>query len=779
MQVLYPENLLPETWINESVYDKLQIIAQKFPQKIAVCFQEQTYTYSEFLVEVNKFASVIQQKQKNNQQPVAIYLNNSPQCLISMFACLAIGLPYTVLDKAFPLERNRGIIHQSNAQIIVSTSNLIHEFVDVKSVNFILIDNLDTNENSFTKTAHLQSIAYIIYTSGSTGAPKGVYQNQQNLLHDVWQYINSINLTHTDCCTLLYSPAVNGAIRDIYGSLLSGASLFMMDIQQNGFQSLPFFIQQHQITVYHSVPIIYRTVLKIAQVQQLQSIRLVYLAGDCIFTSDYNLFKKYFKPSAFLYVGIGSTEIATIYHQCIYNHLHTINENLLPLGYPVDHRFTKIINENDEELVNQPGEIVVESKYISLGYWLNDELTNQYFTFLPNGHRVFKTGDWGIMNENGLLRFLGRKDNQIKIKGHRVELDEIVALIKNINGVNEVIIIPREIEGNTHLIAYVECEISPEQIKKHLSDCLPNYMLPNQIYCLANLPKLSNFKIDKKAILLLDAKNMSHQNQYSSIDNFKNLWVKYCKIDNFEQNLSWKNSGANSIEMINFWSELEDVLNIKIPINFLHPDMFPLELLEKIKSINIPSDNFAKKEVLYIIFPAVQGIAQRHRAIIEGIKQMGEIEIVKYPPNTVLYNLISIPKLEQNKSYKKINIIGLSSGAYYAYQFALENSKIPLQLFIFNCKAPIHNKWMAYLVKIKDCLINQKIKPQEYLYKNLRFKKYSNTLNLITLKNKMQQQNAFLNWNNYCEHINVVYLPFKHQELLNDNNIGELLKHFK
>ena len=75
-------------------------------------------------------------------------------------------------------------------------------------------------------------------------------------------------------------------------------------------------------------------------------------------------------------------------------------------------------------------------------------------------------------------------------------------------------------------------------------------------------------------------------------------------------------------------------------------------LLEKIKSINIPSDNFAKKEVLYIIFPAVQGIAQRHRAIIEGIKQMGEIEIVKYPPNTVLYNLISIPKLEQNKSYK-------------------------------------------------------------------------------------------------------------------------------
>lgn len=297
------EHLSP-TWINATVFEHFEEIAMLYPSKIAINDGTHILTYQEVLSYIHIIASKLQSSQSKNE-PVLILLENDAYFICVMLACLAVGRGYVPLDAGYAYSRNQKIIAHSQAKTIISRTSLAEVYDLDDSYELIEFDSSWPLVSPASYDNNPQNLAYILYTSGSTGQPKGVYQNQQNLLHDVMQYINSVNITSEDRMSLLYSPSVNGAIRDIYGALLTGATLYIHNLQKHGVSTIPDFIEKNALTIYHSIPSIFRTGMGCRNLQKFDTVRLIYLAGDKIFKHDIDIYKQEFSATCRVYVGIG------------------------------------------------------------------------------------------------------------------------------------------------------------------------------------------------------------------------------------------------------------------------------------------------------------------------------------------------------------------------------------------------------------------------------------------------------------------------------------------
>lgn len=235
-----------ETRLEIPVFRIFEDVAQRNTDKIALKSDSAQLSYQQAYHYVCRLAAQIQALNAH-KEPIGIALPNDVYFPVAMLAALAVGCPYVPLDIDLPEARNQLIIEQSGVKSIITTTELADAY---KALQTICIDTKSTNTDApFVTSATAKDIAYIIYTSGSTGIPKGVYQNQRNLLHDVMQYTNSIHLNENDRLTLLYSPSVNGAIRDIYGALLNGGTLVIKNLDKGGLYDLNQFIQDRKSVV--------------------------------------------------------------------------------------------------------------------------------------------------------------------------------------------------------------------------------------------------------------------------------------------------------------------------------------------------------------------------------------------------------------------------------------------------------------------------------------------------------------------------------------------------
>jgi len=238
------------------------------------------------------------------------------------------------------------------------------------------------------------------------------------------------------------------------------------------------------------------------------------------------------------------------------------------------------------------GEIQVRSQYCALGYWKDENLTNQYFVFHQDGSRTIKTGDFGKLNSKGLLEFKGRKDNQIKINGFRIEVAEIESVIRRSFGVIDAAIIVRKLEDKNKLTVYVQLDksVTLDFLKKELLNKLSDYMYPSFFYEIEEIPYLSNFKIDYKYIKQLDESNVLNE-EYSfqnKIDNkskysgslfiderILKYWCKYASYQSFQEDLTWKMGGGSSLDVIHFIFAIEQEFNVDFPEHLINDGIKP------------------------------------------------------------------------------------------------------------------------------------------------------------------------------------------------------------
>jgi amino acid adenylation domain-containing protein len=498
--------------IEQSVPSRFEQMVRKYPDRIAVQTANHILTYAELNAIANRVARAIVDRCGERHEQVALLFEHDAPMIGAIFGALKAGKMYVPLDPSYPLSRTTYILKDSPAALIVTNNknlSLAKRLVQ-DAIPLINIDQVSTSlsAKNLDLSPSADTLAYVLYTSGSTGQPKGVVQKHRNVLHDVMQYTNTLRLCPDDRMTLFYSYSVNGSVRGIFGPLLNGAALYPFDIKHEGLANLADFLIREDITIYHSVPSVFRSfVAGLTGKERFPRFRLIRFGGERVLTRDVELYKRHFSDNCILYTGMGSTETGHI-RQYFLDKQSQVTVGVVPTGYPVEDKNILLLDEAGAQVgSNEIGEIAVCSRYLSPGYWQNSNLIQAKFLrdTRSEGQRIYLTGDLGRMHPDGCLEHLGRKDFQVKVRGYRIEVEEIEVALLAYPGIHEAVVASRgDRHGDSCLVAYLVPRKHPGpfigKLRSFLKGRLPDPMIPTAFVMLTAMPLTPNGKVDLQAL---------------------------------------------------------------------------------------------------------------------------------------------------------------------------------------------------------------------------------------------------------------------------------------
>lgn len=504
-----------------SVFDLFRNTARVFPNKVAISCDNHTLTYSELEIQVNKLAHCLLLSKLDTNKPVIILLERSIFCYITMLAIIKIGGTYVPIESDYPEERINLILEDVDYSLII-TSNQQYERKNINidndkafniNVEFSIYDNNHVPSDLHTPNTSPDKTCYIIYTSGSTGKPKGVEVTYQNIFH----YINAAQklykITHKDIIYQGFSLAFDASLEEIWMAFANGAHLVVATNKAlRAGLDLHLFLKENQVTVLSTVPSLLNNIS-----EDVPSIRLLILGGE---VCNSKIISKWRNKNRQIFNTYGPTETTVVATA-----LECSGDNEITIGKPLHGYETLIIDENNN-IINNIGELCIGGPSVAKGYVNRPELTKQKFISDPRGsNKIFyKTGDKAEITENGEIKFYGRIDDQVKIRGFRVELNEIEEIANKHPSVKQSIAV-YDIDGDQQLTIY----IVPEKKQKHdlcllrvyFKENLPEYMIPNNIEIIHNLPLLPSGKVNKaklpKPTIIKNSKYVAPTNKLEEI----------------------------------------------------------------------------------------------------------------------------------------------------------------------------------------------------------------------------------------------------------------------
>jgi amino acid adenylation domain-containing protein len=545
--------------IEQSITDRFASQVEKYAERVAIKTRNHEWTYEQLNTTVNRVAQQIvgtagalARNGSPNSTPVceeriALLFEHDAPMIAGMLGALRAGKTYVPLDPHHPAERLAQIIEHCQATAILtnnknlalardltervwsavaerSSNNALDEISPPESkapslrsatplqnrlLNIVNIDHLTRDSQVELPTVDPSQLAYILYTSGSTGQPKGVMQNHRNVLHYIRVYTNNLHLNAADRLTLFSSYCFDASVMDIYGALLNGATLFPIDLKEDGLAGLPEQLIADEITVYHSTPTVYRHFVNelggATRKFNFTKLRVAVLGGEKVTRADVESYQRHFASDCLFVNGLGPTE-ATVTLQNFIDKQTKITGESVPIGFPVENTDVLLLNKSGKP-AEVCGEIAIKSEHVALGYWKNPEATARAFSTNGDGPhvRTYRTGDMGRRLPDGSIRFEGRKDFQIKIRGFRVELGEIEAVLGSHAQVRECAVVALENNGgDTKLIAYVVPTATVPSLRTELRDFLkqklPEYMVPGAFIVIDSLPLTASGKLNRRAL---------------------------------------------------------------------------------------------------------------------------------------------------------------------------------------------------------------------------------------------------------------------------------------
>jgi acyl carrier protein len=319
------------------------------------------------------------------------------------------------------------------------------------------------------------------------------------------RYTNALSIGKTDSLSLLQSCGFSGAVSSMFAALLNGATSCPVDMRAETPARLARWLDELSVTIYHSVPSIFRSVMSAEQV--FRKVRVVRLEGDRATRLDLELFRAHFTPPSILAIGLGATETGLVC-QYFFGHDSAMPDAAVPVGYPVEDMQFEVHGEDRKPApVGTAGEIAVKSCFLATGYWNDAPATARAFEAAEAGSRVrtYRTGDRGRINADGCLEHLGRLDGRARMRGQWVDLADVDVALCALPGVREAAVtVIGEDNGNPRLVAYCVMDGSPgltvTELRRQLASRLPAHMLPARFIELERLPLNANGKIDRAAL---------------------------------------------------------------------------------------------------------------------------------------------------------------------------------------------------------------------------------------------------------------------------------------
>ncbi|TQV85988.1 non-ribosomal peptide synthetase [Aliikangiella coralliicola] len=751
-------------------YPKSQCIHQLFeakvkqqPDQVAVIFNQEKLTYQQLYDKSQALAFYLQAKGVTPDTLVGLCLERSPKMIIGILGILQAGAAYLPLDPDYPDERLAYMLQDSQAKIILTESKFFDKSNEsAANIQWVNLDEQWSEINDYAasqidknQTLQQQStpshLAYVIYTSGSTGQPKGVMVEHRALMNRIDWMQQQYHLDNNDVVLQKTPFSFDVSVWEFLWPVMSGASIVFANPQgHKDVNYLSELINDTKVTTLHFVPSMFNIYLN--NVKNIcAGVRQIFCSGEALDSQQVKNYKTKF-PQAELHNLYGPTEAAidVTAYDC-----SQLESSTVPIGSPIANTQIYILDRhNQPQPHGMPGELHIAGDCLARGYLNRPELTCE--KFVPNpfyansvnsesfpvnsdlansnpvnsepfetSERMYKSGDLARWLDDGTIEYLGRIDTQVKIRGFRIETGEIESRLNQNPAIKESVVIARGKEVNKQLIAFYVAketstdelvELAADDLRTHLQQVLPDYMVPTAFVSLEAIPLTTNGKVNRRALNQLDvnlASKQAHVAPRNEVEKqLANIWsgVLNLDIEKIGVNDSFFELGGNSLLAVQLMAKTNSHFELSFPLAVLFsaPNIAGLAnlILNKNTSafdVLVPIQTQGERPAVFAVPGADGGVLPFHplsqnlgeEQPFYGLQSVG-LDGQKKPLDSVEKIVkANIEAMKTVQSSGPYHLIGYSYGGAVAFEMArilLEQGETVASLTILDAVAPLENK---------------------------------------------------------------------------------------
>ncbi|MGB5927399.1 MAG: amino acid adenylation domain-containing protein, partial [Cyclobacteriaceae bacterium] len=582
--------------LNENIVSLFDTVADKYSDRVAVSYLGQDYTYGELQEFANRFANyLIEESSVTEGDLVTVTLPRSSEMIGVLLGILKAGACYIPVDPSYPDERIQFILEDSNSKAEI-TENFLDDFM-------AKADEISPEEPQVAINS--EALAYIIYTSGTTGKPKGVKVCHRNVVRLLFNKESLFDFDQQDVWTLFHSYCFDFSVWEMYGALLYGGKVVvvpgMVAKDTEGFHKL---LMEEKVTILNQTPSAFYRLAEVDanQNNRLSQLRMVVFGGEALAPTklkDWHI--SYPDISLINMYGITETTVHVTYKQITQ---HEIDHNISSIGRPIPTLGCLILDSNGSLAPRGvSGELYIYGEGVAKGYLNRPELTSDRFTEIDliKDRTVYRSGDLARSLSNGDLEYVGRIDNQVKIRGHRIELGELESnLLKHAEVNHAVVVTKKDDLGQAYLIAYytTTSNLKAKNLRIFIQEMVPGYMVPSYFVPVDEIPLTSNGKVDTKR--LPDPNTIVQENETEFTAPVTDTEIKLASIWEEvlgREKISLKDNffeiGGHSLKATQLVSRIRERLEVSLKLS----DIFAHSILEEMASV-ISSANTESQQMI-------------------------------------------------------------------------------------------------------------------------------------------------------------------------------------
>ena len=527
---------------------------------------------------IDNIKSILLTKDNIFDNVIAIESEKNPELIFAIFALMDLKIPFTIINRSVPKQRREYMRKKAGVSYTIVTdpyygtsdSKIIK--LDINSIN----NNTGSTGRNTVNCNYWSTIAYILFTSGTTGFPKGVEVTREGLANFIDSIPKIIEGLNNGKIASFTNNMFDIFFLESIMALSIGMEVYLPDetINRNPAKYVEFLIANEIDTLQITPSMVNMLEMYDSRMDWLKNIKILMIGGEPF--PEKILTKLSSLKNIRIYNMYGPTE-TTIWSTVA----ELTGKEKVNIGKPIANTEVSIRHDDGSlSKAGEIGEICISGVGLARGY-VNDIPLTQRFFKNKNGSRYYCTGDLGKLNDDGYLEYIGRIDNQVKINGFRIELEEIESVILKYDGINDVCVSVKKTERSESLVAFVVKYgvVDLDKLKEFMRRYLPEYMIPSQIVIIREMKYTPNGKKDRKSLIegmedLFDTQNNREMKCDNRLENYIVNKLEFYLQGKFNMADTFENIGIDSLEYVSLITEIEDEFECEIPDDMLEITFF-------------------------------------------------------------------------------------------------------------------------------------------------------------------------------------------------------------